>query len=99
MKPVDKFGYPFEDYAEHISPEVEQRFKDVATMILYEAFRNNCTNPRDLGLHLMNIVREAQKDVSYKLHWAEQNIAWSRKKASDLSWKPDREEIVKYAKT
>lgn len=61
MKPVDKFGYPFEDYAEHISPEVEQRFKDVATMILYEAFRNDCTNPRDLGLHLMNIVREAQR--------------------------------------
>ena len=67
-------------------------------MILFESFRNSGTNPRDLGIYLEEKVREIQKEVSYKLHWAEENIAWSKKEHSDLNWPADREEIVKYAR-
>ncbi|UYE90623.1 hypothetical protein CPT_pKp20_088 [Klebsiella phage pKp20] len=95
---VDAFGYPCNGYREFIHPEVENQFKEVVRNILLNAFKTQGTNPRDLGIYLEEAIREVQKSVSAKLHWAEENIAWSNKKRSDLNWPADREQIVNYAK-
>ncbi len=95
---VDAFGYQRNDYREFIHPEVEKQFKEIVRNILFNAFKTQGTNPRDLGIYLEEAIREVQKSVSAKLHWAEENIAWSNRKRSDLNWPADREQIVNYAK-